>query len=134
MQINSLNAGIAFSGTKNIENVKRPEKKFVIDAVIADNAEITQTKTEPKKIGLLRVLFNRYTKEQIKEINETGEFPKNVKVVDNPATGKPQLSINFFDVTLGTHKMPAGYELRQDLLGFTHLVREDSKAWFLRKK
>lgn len=134
MQINSVNGAMAFSGTKNVENVKNSAPAIFTDALISDKAEITQSNNEPKKIGLLRVLFNRYTKEQIDEINKTGKFPKNVKVVDNPATGKPRLSVNFFDISLGTHKMPAGYELRQDLLGFTRLVREDSKAWFLRKK
>ena len=80
-----------------------------------------------------RVLFHRLTKEQIQNINENRELPKNAKFVDSDISGEPKLTWNLLDWTKGTHTLPAGYELKQDILGFTHVVREDSKAWYLKK-
>jgi hypothetical protein len=37
------------------------------------------------------------------------------------------------DITAGTHTLPAGYEFKNDILGFTHLVREGTQAWYLKK-
>ena len=88
---------------------------------------------EPTKINIARILFHRLTPEQIKTINETRQLPKNAKIVDAEVTGEPKLTWNAFDIIKGTHTLPAGYELKQDILGFTHVVREDSKAWYLKK-
>lgn len=91
-----------------------------------------QVNTEPPKIGIFRVLFHRLTKEQIEAVNKGGELPKNAKFVEDPVTG-PRMTWNLCDFTAGTHKLPAGYELKRDILGFTHLVREGTKAWYLKK-
>ena len=91
-----------------------------------------QVKTEPPKIGIFRILFQRLTKEQIDAVNKGGELPKNAKFVEDPVTG-PRMTWNLCDFTPGTHKLPVGYELKRDILGFTHLVREGTKAWYLKK-
>ena len=85
------------------------------------------------EISGIRVFFNRYTDEQIAQVNEAGQLPKNAKVVDDVNFGKPRLTWNLWDITPGTHKLPAGYELKKDILGFTHLVREGTQAWYLKK-
>lgn len=136
MTINGLNNTSVFSEIRNLTSTQNavPVMRGT-ETVVEDKVELTQTQTqkqEPPKIGFMRALFKRYTKEQIAQINETKEMPKNVKVVDDLTS--PRLAINFMDITLGTHTLPAGYELRQDILGFTRLVREDSKAWYLRNK
>lgn len=100
-------------------------------AVSTSPAEKTEEK-QPSKINFFRVLFNRLTKEQIDEINSTGQLPKNAKIVNE--IGTPKLKWNLLDFTLGTHTMPKGYEFKRDILGFTHVVREDSKAWWLKKE
>ena len=94
---------------------------------------VTIQKSETPKINLARILFHRLTPEQIKTINETKQLPKNAKIVDAEVSGEPKLTWNLLDFTKGTHTLPAGYELKQDILGFTHVVREDSKAWYLKK-
>ena len=91
-----------------------------------------QEKKAPEISGV-RVFFNRLTDEQISQVNESKQLPKNAKVVDDVAIGKPRLTWNLFDITPGTHKIPAGYELKKDILGFTHLVREGTQAWYLKK-
>ena len=98
--------------------------------------DIFKPQVEEKKapeISGVRVFFNRLTDEQIAQVNESGKLPKNAKVVDDVAIGKPRLTWNLWDITPGTHKMPAGYELKKDILGFTHLVREGTQAWYLKK-
>jgi hypothetical protein len=87
---------------------------------------------ETPKISTARVLFHRFTNEQIEQLNESKQLPKNAKVVDNKENGKPKITWNIADITQGTHTIPAGYELKNDILGFSHLVREDSKAWYLK--
>ena len=134
MAINGLNNTSVFSEIRNLTSTQNavPAMRGT-ETVVEDKVELTQTqKQELPKIGFMRALFKRYTKEQINQINETKEMPKNVKVVDDLAS--PRLAMNFMDITLGTHTLPAGYELRQDILGFTRLVREDSKALYLRNK
>lgn len=91
------------------------------------------TKVEQPKIGFLRLCFSRLTQEQIDTINTTGELPKNAKFVDNQVSGEPILTWNLADITKGTHKLPVGYELKNDILGFTHVVREGTQAWFFKK-
>ncbi len=89
--------------------------------------------TEPPKIGMARVIFHRLTKEQLAEVNETRQLPKNAKIVNNEVSGEPRMTWNLLDWSLGTHTLPKGYEMKNDILGFTHIVREDSKAWWLKK-
>lgn len=129
-------------GTQNLSSVKSTpaanvsfksgvydDFKFINDYFEAQN----KVNSEPPKIGIFRVLFHRLTKEQIDAVNTGRELPKNAKVVEDPVTG-PRMTWNLCDFTAGTHKLPAGYELKRDILGFTHLVREGTKAWYLKKE
>ena len=84
------------------------------------------------EIGLARILFNRLTPEQIATINENKQMPKNAKFVDDPMYGL-RMTWNIADISAGTHTLPAGYELKNDILGFTHVVREGTQAWYLKK-
>jgi len=108
----------------------------IIDKFIkSDNAVKEETKTKEKKqapqIGMMRILFQRLKKDQIEAVNESKELPHNAKI-RNDALGRPYLSWNLLDVTEGTHKLPAGYELKNDILGFTHIVREGTKSIFMK--
>ena len=67
------------------------------------------------KISMVRVLFKRLNQEQIYGVNKTRNLPKNAKFKDN-TLGNPCLTWNIFDFTSGTHKLPAGYELKNDQL------------------
>lgn len=90
-----------------------------------------QEKKAPEISGV-RVFFNRLTDEQIAQVNETKQLPKNAKIIDEIPTGHPRLTWNLFDITPGTHQLPAGYELKKDILGFTRVVREGTQAWYLK--
>ena len=90
------------------------------------------TEAAAPEIGLARIIFNRLTPEQIATINENKQMPKNAKFVDDPVYGL-RMTWNIADITTGTHSLPAGYELKNDILGFTHVVREGTQAWYLKK-
>lgn len=94
-----------------------------------DSFETSQKKCEPPyvKVKMRNILFNRYNKDQINMINSTGELPPNIKITDDN-----KIVWNLFDFTKGTHTLPLGYELKNDLLGFTHVVRKDTRAWYLK--
>ena len=87
----------------------------------------------PPKINIARVLFHRLTKDQIAAVNSSGQLPKNAKFVDNELSGEPKMTWNLLDWSKGTHTLPAGYEMKNDILGFTHVVRTDTNAWWLKK-
>ncbi len=84
------------------------------------------------RISMVRVLFKRLNQEQIYGVNKTRNLPKNAKFKNN-TLGNPRLTWNLFDFTSGTHKLPEGYELKNDILGFTHVVREGTKSWYLKE-
>ncbi len=69
-------------------------------------------------INIFRVLFNRFTKAQIDSVNETGQLPENAKFVKDEF-GSYTIINDFLSLTLGTHELPTGYELKKDILGFT---------------
>ena len=87
----------------------------------------------PPKINMARILFHRLTKDQIEAVNTSGQLPKNAKFVDGEVSGEPKLTWNLLDWSKGTHTLPTGYEMKNDILGFTHVVRKDTQAWWLKK-
>ncbi len=105
---------------------------FVSTAAPAEATAVAE-ENSATKIGTLRVMMNRLKKDQIAEVNATGDLPKNAKIVTDPETGKLKIKWNLCDFTEGTHKIPEGYELKNDILGFTHVVREGTQAWYLKK-
>ena len=144
--INSSIGNINFSAEQNVRNTQAKTNATSISFSKADSLEndifdcfvfqdevpnikkvIQDTKTP--KIGTLRVLTHRFTKEQINAVNESRELPKNAKFTGN---NKISIKWNLLDVTKGTHKLPAGYELKNDILGYTHVVREGTKSLFIR--
>ena len=119
------NANISFAGNEEGD-------AFVSTAAPTEAAAVAK-ENGATKIGTLRVMMNRLKKDQIAEVNATGELPKNAKIVTDPETGKLKMKWNLCDFTEGTHKIPEGYELKNDILGFTHVVREGTQAWYLKK-
>ncbi len=79
-------------------------------------------------LKLRNILFSRFNDKQINQINAAGELPDNAKITD-----LNKIVWNKFNITKGSHKIPQGYELKNDILGFTHVVRKDSKAWYLKE-
>ena len=137
---------IAFNSGANlpiheIHNIYGKQKPILWDKKVFEEIDIDKFQpsqkqekqnTQAPEIGFARILFNRLTPEQIEEINENRTLPKNAKIVDDAVYG-PRLTWNVADITAGTHTLPAGYELKSDILGFTHIVREGTQAWYLKK-
>lgn len=96
-----------------------------------DNFTSSQDDNLPK-IGFFRIIFSRLTDEQIASINETKMLPKNAKFMGN--CGFYGIHNNFFNILSGTRRLPEGYEVRKNFLGFTKIVLKDSEGLLLRKK
>ena len=82
MNVDGINVNSAsFKGTEAV--AKTPFDAFNAPAPKpaenkGDSVELS-TQKEPPKIGFFRLAFRRLTKEQVKQINETGMLPKNAK-------------------------------------------------------
>ena len=107
---------------------RKTAPKIVIVDTVPDRVAVVQA----PKISGLRVAFNRLTDKQIAQINETGKLPKNAKFVPNGAGGYILVN-NFFNITHGTKKLPEGFELQKNVLGFTVVVPKGTEGIFLRK-
>ncbi|MCD7780818.1 MAG: hypothetical protein LUH05_09135 [Candidatus Gastranaerophilales bacterium] len=139
---------IAFQGMKNscIKNEIKPKQqcqKFdnITFKKIFDDMPISDIKFYPMppkdtiectapKISIPRVFFHRFTKDQIEAVNKSGKLPQNAKFTDNG--GNVSFTWNLADITTGTHILPKGYEVKNDILGFTHVVREGTKNLFIK--
>ncbi len=104
-----------------------------MDTTSFNGSPINKLSAEVPQISWLRTVFSRLTKEQINAINETGQLPKNVKFVKDPV-GNYSITYNYAGITEGTRTLPAGYEVRQDVLGFTRVVPKDTEGLFIRNK
>lgn len=128
-----LQAGqdLAFKPNKVFEKLVMPQNKpdFTEDDVFQSSSKSEQT-TQAPEIKTGRILIGRLTKEQIEAINESGELPQNAKFQEY--NGQLRITWNALDVTTGTHKLPAGYEVKNDIFGFTHVVREGTKNIFIK--
>lgn len=99
--------------------------------VPADAEKTEKVYAEPPKISWARCVTGFLTKEQIAAINETGHLPRNVKVVSNGAGGY-NLVYNYFGITAGTQTIPAGFEMKQDIIGIVHVVPIDTNGLLIR--
>ena len=104
----------------------------------SDSVEIAQNQKEPPKIGFFRLAFRRLTKEQVKQINETGLLPKNAKFRRNSLSGDTGYSYtiqnNIFNITNGTRQLPEGYEVKNNILGFTRVVPKGTEGFWIKNK
>ena len=117
------------------KTVMLPRNEEIYGDILQILASKPQENNQPIKqapqIGTGRLLLGRLTKEQVDAINESGELPKNAKFKEN-MNGNIIITWNVLDGTTGTHKLPAGYEVKNDIFGFTHVVREGTKNIFIK--
>lgn len=135
---------IAFNGveqylqlTQNTQtSIRKPNENYIFGTFQTNNSFSPKPTDKvlgvTPKISMVRVLFKRLNQEQIYGVNTSRNLPKNAKF-KNDTCGNPRLTWNLFDFTSGTHKLPEGYELKNDILGFTHVVREGTKSWYLKE-
>lgn len=93
--------------------------------------EDKKVKVEPcAKISLWRGVFSKLTDEQINAVNETGELPKGTKF--QPSVNGYVICHNWFGLMPGTQIMPAGYELKKNIFGFTVCVPKGTEGLFIK--
>ena len=120
LQLNAINGAMP---TKQI---------YVIKAT--PQSDSTQFATKPPKIGVLRLALGMLNNDQINQVNKSGKLPSNAKIVYNKKTNSYDLTTNYFGITTGTSTLPAGYELRKNIWGFTVVVPTNSEGLYLRRK
>lgn len=130
--INSLNSEHNLKSLTPCHQVATTEQS-AIKQEAHDSFELSNSTPKLDKINFLRLVFSRLTDEQVKIINETGVLPEGSKFIEATdgngyKTGCPVLTWNIFGITSGTQEVPEGYELKNDILGFTHTVRKGTKG------
>lgn len=100
--------------------------------VVLETAPDVVCVEQAPKIGMWRIAFSRLTDEQIAQVNKTGKLPKNAKFIPD-GRGGYMLVNNFFDVTHGTKQIPEGFELKNNVLGFTCIVPKGTEGIFLKE-
>jgi len=103
---------------------------FETKAYRDDEVEFTN-QTQAPNIGFFRITFNYLSDEQIKQVNESGKLPKNAKFIPD-GMGGYRIHNNFFGIRHGTQQLPAGFELKRSLLGFTVVVPKGTDGLFIR--
>lgn len=117
----------------------------LVSSCVVDNRDV-------EGVGWLDVAFNRLTDEQIKQINETRQAPKNTvfqkvnETIDEEVTDAfgdtyirkvetgrwhYELVNNASGTETGTTTLPKGYIVTKDILGFIEIVEEGTKSIFL---
>lgn len=82
------------------------------------------------KISLWRGMFSKLTDEQIKAVNDTRKLPEGTKF--QTVAGEHVICHNWFGLTAGTQVMPAGYELKKNIFGFTKVVPIGTEGKFIK--
>lgn len=110
--------------------------KSAIPAFHGYSEDVTQfsaKKPEPPKISRLRLAFGLLTKKQVDQINAAGRLPDNAKFMQN-GMGGYTIHNNFFNLRHGTSTIPAGFEVRRNILGFATVQPIDTKGLFIKDK
>jgi len=115
------------------EEVEAPPSSDVNREEPKDKVEISKKKPEipPPEISFPRLLFSVISDEQVKKVNESGHLPNNAKFVMSPKGGYV-IRPNFFGLTTGTRKMPEGFEVKKNILGFSVVLPKDSEGLLIR--
>jgi len=111
-------------------NPEKAEEKVEIPTTAPDSLIIKKA-VEPPKIGNTRLIFSRLTSKQIEQVNESGKLPANAKFVKTEQGGYV-IRPNWFNVITGTRTIPAGFEIKKNLLGFSKVLPKDSAGLFIR--
>lgn len=97
----------------------------------ADVFNKTNVATTAPEISRTRLAFGRLTDEQIAAVNAAGKLPENAKFISNGFGGYVVCN-NFFGLRAGTQVLPAGFEVKKNVLGFTCVVPKGTKGLLIK--
>lgn len=86
-----------------------------------------------EEITWYQATCNRLTDKQIEAINQKGELPPGAKFIKT-IDGRFVIVKDPINARQGSRKLPVGYEVRKDLLGFTHVLPVDTEGPFIKNK
>ncbi len=116
-----------------IEIVEDGTKGIFLKNNAENEAEIKKKDTIKNDIGFLQAATGLLTDKQIENINKSGVVPEGTIIVKT-FDGRYELENDRLGLERGTRQIPAGYEIRKDLLGFIEIVPVDQKSILLRRK
>ena len=98
-----------------------------------DEVEISSKKrnVQPPEISTARLMFGVLTDEQVDQINKSGKLPENAKFVMN-GFGSYAICNNFFNFRAGTRELPAGFEVKKNILGFAVVLPKGTDGAFIK--
>lgn len=117
---------------KGEESTTEKVDKPVDNSSKTDTVEIKH-KINPPEISTTKLMIKRLTDEQIDQVNKSGKLPENAKFIRD-GYGGYYIAANFMNLQIGTRKLPEGFEVRKDALGFTCVLPKDSEGLFIKKK
>ena len=107
--------------TKVSEKPQTQEK--IIEQKTIDSYEISE---KSPIISRTRLFFNRLTKEQIAQVNESGVLPPTARF-HKTINGGYKIKNKRLGISKGTRYLPKGYELKQSAFGFTYVVPKEAQ-------
>lgn len=130
--VSTVNFKSEIKGFNDFNNLLAPsDKPDTVEVSTIPAAEISGANQAPN-ISRWRLFFNRLTNDQIDAVNKSGRLPKKAKFT--PFIGGYSIANNWWNITAGTTKLPAGFEVRKSIFGFTRVVPIDTKGLFLKNK
>ncbi len=99
------------------------------------NTIFGKIKTEPQiqelpKLSILKLIFARLTNEEIQKINQAGYLPTGARFIKDGEHYK--ICNDFFKKNPKERIIPENYELKNDILGYTHVVPKNHENPYLK--
>lgn len=115
------------TNSTSVEQNKVSEKPQIQEKIIEQKASDSyEISTKSPIISRTRLFFNRLTKEQIAQVNETGILPPTARF-HKTINGGYKIRNKRLGTSKGTRYLPVGYELKKSSWGFTKVVPKETK-------
>lgn len=128
-QFNPVNPVNNVAANTDLQGIEKP---VVLEKDVVELSTKDENAAAPK-IGRIRLLFNYLSDEQVKAVNEAGRLPNNAKFIPKRSGTGYSIHNNFFGLRSGTSKLPEGYEVRRNWLGFAIVVPQETSGLFVRE-
>lgn len=114
-----------------IEEGFDPSKIIINGQPATDLFQKTDNKKDEVKLPEItnyQALSMRFTDDQIEAMNKVGRVPDKLKIVPNNINGGYTLVYDFGKITQGTKEIPAGFEMKRNVLGFAMIVPKGTEG------
>ena len=115
-------------------SIETPTIQKTITSIAKDTLNLSKKAPE---IGTFRAISGFLTDEQYAQLKKSGVLPSNCKFIkeenaDGNFTGDYEITYNFFGLRQGTQKLPAGFEIKRNIIGQTVVVPEGTTGLLIK--